>query len=156
VKGGTSLPPRKQKPPTPHPRRTTNSGQKTKPDQPIGESEAVSDDQTKAALWKLLEHLPRAEIYLALRKAFPDVSDPPRPIAWLDELFSLAEELEREGISATTFAGVLDADDASLDEASLQILEALVKLRDQTGKESHVQSRGLAVKLSLIDYLIAS
>src|SRR5262249_7369980 len=45
--------------------------------------------------------------------------------------------------------------DLSLDLASLQILQALVKLRDQSSTKSHVQSRGLAVKLSVIDYLIA-
>jgi hypothetical protein len=135
-----------------------NSGEQTDASQHSGatkESETPSDDQVKCALWKLFEHSARPEIYLALRKAFPDVTDPPRPIAWLDELFSLAEELEREGISATMLAGVLDADEVCLDQVSLQILQALVKLRDQSGKQSHVQSRGLAVKLSLIDYLIA-
>src|SRR5262249_22197373 len=116
-----------------------------------------SGDQAEklADLWKLFEQTPTAENYLAVRKAFPSASAPPRSVAWLDELFSLEDELEREGISASNFAGVLDADDLSLDLASLQILQALVKLRDQSSTKSHVQSRGLAVKLSVIDYLIA-
>lgn len=99
---------------------------------------------------------PTLENYLALRRAEPNAEIEVAVLGGIDDLFAMEEELERYGIGAhPLMTGVLDADQASISELSLKLMDHIVNARRlEASGETQLVRRGMAMPDSLIDWII--
>lgn len=107
------------------------------------------------ALSKAYKKDPSIENYVKLRREHPDGEIEVAVIGGIDQLFYMEAELRRYGIDPLLLAAALDADERSIQELSLQLLEKMIAARKlaQAG-ETHLIRRGLAVPDKLIDWII--
>ena len=67
----------------------------------------------------------------------------------------MENELRQYQIDPNLVASIFDADEASISELSLLLLERIIQARELTGSgETHLGRRGLAIPEKLIDWLI--
>src|SRR5262245_28667373 len=103
------------------------------------------------------EDLPNLENYLHLRRTIKEADLKVGVFgANLGYAFALGPELEKHGISTDSFLGSLIANEPSLDELSLQLMERLVA-RDKLPKSGpgYIEKRRQAISDSLVDYAVA-
>lgn len=98
---------------------------------------------------------PTIENYVRLRRKNPDVLINIAISEGMEWVHKNTEVLKDRGIPPQTLIGALDADPACISEVSLRLLELLVERRKlEASGETQVQSRGLAIRDSLVNYLI--
>lgn len=107
------------------------------------------------ALSKAYKNDPSIENYLKLRREHPDGEIEVGVIGGLEQLFYMEAELRKFGIDPNLMAGALDADQASINELSLQLMEKTIEARRlaQAG-ETQLIRRGLAIPDKLINWII--
>jgi hypothetical protein len=98
---------------------------------------------------------PSIENYLKLRRDHPDGEIEVSILGGIEQLEYMEAELERFGIDAMLFAGLLDADRGAISEVALILLEKLVE-RDRELKKgkTHLARRGEAIPDKLVDWII--
>lgn len=99
---------------------------------------------------------PTLENYVSLRRSNPGELIEIATSWSMDWLLSNGEVLKGYNIDPETVAGALDADPACISEVSLRLMECLIEreARAKSG-ETQLQSRGVAIGNSLVNYLIA-
>lgn len=100
---------------------------------------------------------PILENYLVLRRGFGGTGVELSYFLIPDPLSSVEDELRQHGIDPAIFSDALDGNDYQIDELCLQLMERLVErqTRERAG-HTHIQTTGLAIPDSLIDYLVIS
>lgn len=99
---------------------------------------------------------PTIENYLILRRIYRFEDFNIERYCGIMQLQALRPELEKHYIAVADVAACMDADKEAIDRVSLQVLELLAVRREKEANgENTLQSRGLAIKDSLINYLIS-
>lgn len=98
---------------------------------------------------------PTMENYLALRRADPDAEIEVSASGGLDTLFGIEPELQKHGFDPSDIAAILDADHQAISKVALQCMEKLIVAKELAANgETHLVGRGVAMPLSLIDWII--
>ncbi len=106
-------------------------------------------------LSKAFKKNPTTENYVKLRRKHPDEEIEVGITSGYEWLFSNTETLESFGISPYLFDGVLSADENSISELCLLLMERLIERSDcEKEGQSHVASRGIAISDHLVNFLI--
>ncbi|MEP3073231.1 helix-turn-helix domain-containing protein [Maricaulis sp.] len=99
---------------------------------------------------------PSIENYVHLRRSNPEAEIEISTLGGFDAVVAMRSEFEPYGFTVEELMKVLDADQATLSEVSLRLLEELVRQKTLIeGGESHLVSRGKAIPNKLIDWVIA-
>ena len=100
---------------------------------------------------------PTIDAYLRVRQQFPEVEIQIGVLAGIDPLFVLKEEFEKQGVDRELVAGCLDADEPSIDDLCLQLIEKIVA-REKISKDEpgHIQKRRAAISDAMVNYLIVT
>jgi hypothetical protein len=95
------------------------------------------------------------ENYVRIKHEFPEVEIQVGDYGGLERLFALEDEFMRQGIDPSLIAGSLDADEPSIDELCLRLLE-LVVVRNKlpTSGPGYIAKRREAISDATINYLI--
>lgn len=105
---------------------------------------------------KEYKNAPSIENYLRLRRAHPNVEIEVAVTGGMDQLFYMEAELQKYGIDARSFAGVLDADPKIISSIALHLMEKIVEARKLSKRgETHLIRRKLVVPDKLIDWIIS-
>jgi hypothetical protein len=96
------------------------------------------------------------ELYVELRRRFPEVEIQVARFGGVDPLFVLANEFKKVGIDPNLIGGVIEPDEPSVDALCLRLLELLVdKSKLPKSGVGYIQKRRAAVNDTLVNYLIA-
>jgi hypothetical protein len=96
------------------------------------------------------------ELYVELRRQFPEVEIQVGRLGGLDPLFSLENEFKKAGIDPILIASAMDADEPSVDALCLRLLDLLVdKSRLPKSGVGYIQKRRAAISDTIVNYLIA-
>lgn len=99
---------------------------------------------------------PSVKKYLVLRDVYPDKDPSLDRYSGIDQLYALKPLLEKFSIESVDVAACMDADPAAIDRVSLKLLALLEERREQElAGDDTLQSRGVAITDSLINYLIS-
>ena len=99
---------------------------------------------------------PSIDLYVKLRRENPDDEIEFATSPGIEWLFNAGTELEQWKIPEELVAGALDADEASICELSLVLLECLVKRREiENSGKVHAVGCGEAISDSFVNFLIA-
>lgn len=106
-------------------------------------------------LSKEFKEEPSIEHYVRLRRKYPSRKIEIAISGGLEWLFQNQHQLTALNISPDLVAGALDADEQSISELSLVLLERIIE-REAAQKEggTHLVSRGKAVSDTLVNYLL--
>lgn len=108
-----------------------------------------------SALSKAYKKDPSIENYVKLRRESPDGEIEVAVIGGMQRLFYMEGELRKFGIDPSLVAGAMDADQSSISELSLQLMEKMIEARGLAkAGETHLVRRGLAIPDKLIDWII--
>lgn len=99
---------------------------------------------------------PSIELYVEMRRKYPEMLIEVATSASLDWLFANGELLESYGIDPQVVAGCLDAIPENIEELCLLLMENFILRRKLEAEgESHVQSRDEIITDGLANYLIS-
>jgi hypothetical protein len=108
------------------------------------------------ALSKAYKKDPSIELYVQLRRDYPDAEIEIGVIGGMDQLFFLEPEIRKYGFDPSLVASVMDADPEAIGELSIQIMEKMVEAKKLSRSgTTHLSRRGLAVPDKLVNWLIA-
>jgi hypothetical protein len=95
--------------------------------------------------------------YLSIRQKFPEVEIQVAHFGGIDALFSLEADFKDQGINPDLIAGALDADEPSVDELCLHLLELLSE-RHELPKSGpgFIDRRRKAISDASVNYLITT
>jgi len=105
---------------------------------------------------KVYKANPSIENYVKLRRNDPGAEIEVGVIGGMDQLFFMANELERYGFDPELVESTMNADPQAISELSLQIMEKMIEARNlaKSGK-THLIRRGSAIPDKLIHWLIS-
>ena len=126
----------------------------------LGNCQMTEDKNNRTVSKDLSERFKKAPLidqYVKLRRENPDDEIEFTTSPGIEWLFNAGTELEQWKIPEELVAGALDADEASICELSLVLLECLVQRREieNSDKPHAVVVRGKAISDSLVNFLIA-
>jgi hypothetical protein len=100
---------------------------------------------------------PSIESYLRVRRQFPEIEIQIGRFGGIDPLFILEKEFQKHGIDPQLVAAILDADEPSIDDLCLQLIEKIVE-REKISKDEagHIQKRRAAISDAMVNYLIVT
>jgi hypothetical protein len=100
---------------------------------------------------------PSVEKYVQIRNEFPEVEIQVGQFGGLEALFAIQQEIEREGIDPQLVAASLDANEPSIDDLSLHLLQLLVaRGRLAQAGPGHIETRRNAISDATVNYLIVT
>ena len=113
--------------------------------------EGLNWDDDVAVFW----NDPSIRNYLDIRACYPEKEPPQAVFMGIDPLYAMRDDLEKWGIDLVLVASVMDADRQAVDMLSIKLL-SLIDDRQRLTNEGNttLQSRGISVPNSLVDYLI--
>jgi hypothetical protein len=95
------------------------------------------------------------ENYVRLRRGNPEAEIEVRTVGGFESMFYMREELARYGIDPELLGGILDADQDTISEMALRLMEKIIEARGIAADgETHLVRRGLAIPEKLIDWII--
>ena len=99
---------------------------------------------------------PTIENYVRIRRQFPEVEIQVVRFGGFEILFAFEEEFKKNGIDPQLVVRMLDADEPSIDELSLCLMERLIA-KDNLPKDGpgYLESRRNAISEATVNYLIA-
>lgn len=99
---------------------------------------------------------PTIENYVKLRRSMPDAEIEISVIGGIEQMFYMEAELKKYDINPRLVLGAMDANEHSVSELSLQIMEKIIESRrlSRLG-ETHLVRRGLVIPEKLVDWIIA-
>jgi hypothetical protein len=98
---------------------------------------------------------PTLETYVRLRRADPTAEIEVAVIGGFESMFYMRDEFARHGLDPELLGGLLGADPDAINETALKVMEAMVESsRRERAGETQLASRGEAIPLKLVDWII--
>jgi hypothetical protein len=98
---------------------------------------------------------PSIETYMRLRRGDPEAEIEVRTVGSYESMFYMREQLARCGVDPELLGGILDADQDTIGEMALRLMEKIIEARAMADDgETHLIRRGLAIPEKLIDWII--